>query len=96
MNSSDAPRVLEQWRNDGRRDWRQLLLVRAALIDECERTIGIAEKESRGLAASERAAFDEHRATIGEINSELAAHKRAAVADVVAQGFPAEYCRLPF
>jgi hypothetical protein len=84
------------------KDWRErrhvpaLLQARAALFEECERLMTLTEKESRALAADERRAFDDHSDQIREINASLAEYKRAAVAEVVASGYPAEHARQPF
>ena len=89
-----VPRHLEAWKT--RQDWRGALLARAVLADSCEALLRGAEKESRGLTGDEQRAFDEHAAQVREINEQLAAFKRLAVADVMAQGLPADHCRLPF
>lgn len=91
---TDVPRRLEEWTR--KRDWRGALLARAALTDACEALLCGAEKESRGLNADEQRNFDVHATQVREINASLAEFKRRAVADVMAQGFPAEHCRLPF
>lgn len=89
-----VPRWLEEWTR--KRDWRGALLARAALTDACEALLCGAEKESRGMNAAEQRDFDAHANQVREINASLAEFKRLAVADVMAQGFPAENCRLPF
>jgi hypothetical protein len=94
MNLGHVPEVLEKSRHQVQP--RDLLGARAVLLDECERIMAAAEKESRALTAEERGAFDGHRDQIQEINGILAEYKRLRVADVVAAGFPPEHCRLPF
>jgi hypothetical protein len=85
---------LSEWRE--RHNPSALLRARAALMDACEEIMTRADKESRAMNADERRAFDHHAEIIRDINTDLAEYKRQRVADVVAAGFPAEYCRLPF
>jgi hypothetical protein len=87
---SDVPRLLE------RGGIKDLLGARAALVDAAEGLLNNAASEERSLKADEQRRFDEHTAQVRDITAKLAEHKRQRVADIVAAGLPAEYCRLPY
>ena len=91
---ADVPRRLEEWKR--KLDPRGALLARAALTDACESILGCAEKEARGLTPTEQRAFDIYAMQAREITAALTEYRRAAEADLVAAGFPAEWCRYPF
>jgi len=65
-------------------------------VDAASALVDCAVKEERAMKADEQRQFDEFTAQVRDINVELAEYKRQRVADVVAAGLPAEYCRLPF
>jgi hypothetical protein len=87
---SDVPRLLE------RGGIGDLLGARAGLVNAAEDLLNAAGSENRAMKGDEQRRFDEYTAQVREINGRLAEYKRARVADVAAQGFPPEYCRLPF
>src|SRR5215831_4254822 len=92
---SDVSRLLEEWRSDGHK-WLALLQARAALMDASNALMDAAARDGRGLKANEQTAVDAHLEQIREINGWLTEYKRQRIADLAAEGLPADYCRLPF
>ena len=70
--------------------------ARAGLLNECDRLMLCAHRESRGLTVDERQSFDEHMEKIRELSGFLAEIRKQQVAEITAQGFPPEYCRSPY
>ena len=91
---ADVPQLLQAWRDHS--NPLKLLWARAALMDACESIMGNAETSCRALTETERRAFDCHSQQIRTINSDLAEYKRERIAGLVAAGFAASECRLPF
>jgi hypothetical protein len=89
-----VPDLIEEWHSRGK--WPAALQARSILLDASEELMAVANRESRALTAVERNAFDGHADQIREINESLAQYKRARVADLAAEGHPADHCRLPF
>jgi hypothetical protein len=91
---SKVPDLLQRWKDA--RSVASALQARAALVDGCEDIMRRVEAESRSMTGDERRTFDCHTLQIRAINADLAEYKRERVADIMAAGFPAEYCRLPY
>ncbi len=87
---SDVPRLME------RGGIGDMLGARAALMNAAEGLLNSAAAEERAMKDDEQRRFDEYITQVRDINAKLTEYKRQRVADVVAAGFPAEYCRLPF
>jgi hypothetical protein len=91
---SDVPGLLDSFRDSG--NPHDAFKARAGLLNECDRLMLCAHRESRGLTVDERQSFDEHMEKIRELSGFLAEIRKQQVAEITAQGFPPEYCRSPY
>jgi hypothetical protein len=87
---SDVPALLE------RGGVRDLLSARSGLVNAAGDLLSKSTSENRALTGDERRRFDLHTEQIRDLTSQLAERKREKIADLAAQGLPAEYCRYPF
>jgi hypothetical protein len=93
LELSDVPRLLQRAERGDPGGW---LGARAALTDAAGELMGTAVAENRALKPDEQRRFDACMAQAAGISADMAEYKRKRIADIVAQGLPAEYCRLPW
>jgi hypothetical protein len=77
----DVPRLMDEWRNSGKMNYRPLLLTRVALTDAAGVLVDGALAESRGMTPAEQRTFDEYSDQLAAIKRDLDAHKAWRIAE---------------